>query len=192
MRLLLPLLASRANAIELTKGNDESDEEGETLSHVELLESHLLAHDPTFALSSTHAASEARSHQLLNAFIRGVDTTPSRPSNTPSPALASASSSASIIPEEEARAAYYNPNDLEMASRLHLNVERVRVAEVLWQPQLAGLDLAGLGEVVGHVLGNFTVEERDRLTKVRFFLLLISSLRYRDKVTSCSKRYDES
>ena len=157
----------------LTKGNDESDEEGETLSHIELLESHLLSHDPSFTLSSTHAASEARSHQLLNAFIRGVDTTPSRPSS--STTTIASSSSVPIIPEEEARREYYDPNDLETASRLHLNVERIRVAEVLWQPGLAGLDLAGLGEVIGHVLGNFTGEERDRLTKVRFFFLLLLS-----------------
>ena len=60
----------------------------------------------------------------------------------------------------------YDPQSLEHNSQLHLNVERIRVPEVIWQPHMAGLDQAGLGEVVEHVLKQFTDVERRRLTSV--------------------------
>jgi hypothetical protein len=65
----------------------------------------------------------------------------------------------------------YDPeNNPAHASQLHVNIERIRVPEVLWQPQMGGLDQAGLGEVVEGVLKRFTEEERRRLTQVRLFV----------------------
>ncbi|KAK5127278.1 hypothetical protein LTR08_004456 [Meristemomyces frigidus] len=38
-------------------------------------------------------------------------------------------------------------------AQCHLNVERIRVPEVLFQPSIAGVDQAGLVEIVGEILG---------------------------------------
>ncbi|KXS12636.1 actin-like ATPase domain-containing protein [Gonapodya prolifera JEL478] len=47
--------------------------------------------------------------------------------------------------------------------QVHLNVERWRVPEILFQPSLCGLDSAGLMEVVGDVLRNFSEPERQQM-----------------------------
>ena len=61
----------------------------------------------------------------------------------------------------------YNPESLEQSYQLHLNVERSRVPEVWFQPSMAGLDSAGVGEIVEHVLRERTSEERGRMQQVR-------------------------
>lgn len=106
------------------------------------IESRLLAYDPTFTIDHTAERLALRKHQVLNAFVRGL--APDDPIDT------------------------YDPNSLEHNSQLHINVERIRVPEVVFQPHIAGVDQAGLGEIIEHVLRGFTSEERDRLTKVPF------------------------
>lgn len=90
-----------------------------------------------------------RSHQLFNAFVYGL--APDDPLDT------------------------FDATNPQHTTRLHVNVERIRVPEVLWQPHLGGLDQAGLGEVVEYVLKGFNEKERERLTSVshslRVFLL---------------------
>lgn len=50
----------------------------------------------------------------------------------------------------------FDPDSQRHAHQLHLNVERVRVPEVLFQPSIAGLDQAGLVEIVSDIaLGRF-------------------------------------
>jgi actin-related protein 5 len=46
-------------------------------------------------------------------------------------------------------------------------VERVRVPEVWFEPHMAGLDSAGVGEIVEHVLKECQEEERRRMQQVR-------------------------
>lgn len=46
----------------------------------------------------------------------------------------------------------YNPESQEQQNQLHLNVERIRVPEVLFQPTIAGIDQAGVAEVCGDIL----------------------------------------
>ncbi|GAA5980993.1 hypothetical protein JCM11641_001422 [Rhodosporidiobolus odoratus] len=127
---------------EIDAGADSEDEEDdqETLKQIE---SRLLEFDSSFSLDSTYARQQARKHALLNAFIRGMH--PDDPLDT------------------------YDPeNTPAHASQLHVNVERVRVPEVLWQPGMGGLEQAGLAEVVEGVLRGFTGEERRRLTSSIF------------------------
>lgn len=54
----------------------------------------------------------------------------------------------------------------EHAAQLHLNVERIRVPEVICQPSLGGVDSAGIIEVIEHILKSFDISERERLTQV--------------------------
>jgi actin-related protein 5 len=46
-------------------------------------------------------------------------------------------------------------------------VERIRVPEVWLQPQIAGVDSAGIAELAGWLLNGFPDEERRRLMQVR-------------------------
>ncbi|CAL1697345.1 unnamed protein product [Somion occarium] len=59
----------------------------------------------------------------------------------------------------------YAEGDVEGKTRIHLNVERWRVPEAWFQPSMAGVDSAGLGEVIQTVLARFTDTEKGRLVK---------------------------
>lgn len=51
-------------------------------------------------------------------------------------------------------------------TRIHLNVERWRVCEAWFSPSMAGVDSAGLGEVLQSILSRFSDGEKTRLAKV--------------------------
>lgn len=51
-------------------------------------------------------------------------------------------------------------------SRIHLNIERWRVCEAWFSPNMAGVDSAGLGEIMQNVLSRFSDQEKGRLVKV--------------------------
>ena len=127
-------------SFDLQGNDDDDDDEEDVQTLLRETEARLLEHDPTFTLDNTAERIALRKHQLLNAFVRGLSK--DDPLDT------------------------YDPQSLEHNSQLHLNVERIRVPEVIWQPHMAGLDQAGLGEVVEHVLKQFTDVERRRLTSV--------------------------
>ncbi|GAA5952105.1 hypothetical protein JCM3765_005194 [Sporobolomyces pararoseus] len=117
---------------------DDSEDEEDELTSLKQLESKLLEHDPDFTVENTAERLSMRSHQLFNAFVYGL--APDDPLDT------------------------FDSTNPQHTTRLHVNVERIRVPEVLWQPHLGGLDQAGLGEVVEYVLKGFNEKERQRLT----------------------------
>ncbi|KAF4605659.1 Nuclear actin-protein involved in chromatin remodeling [Pleurotus pulmonarius] len=57
----------------------------------------------------------------------------------------------------------YEEGDIEGNTRIHLNTERWRVCEAWFSPGMAGVDSAGLGEVVQNVLAPFSEAEKARL-----------------------------
>lgn len=57
----------------------------------------------------------------------------------------------------------WDMDDVSQQHQIHLNLERTRVAEVLYKPYLAGVDQAGLDEVASLILNNFELEKRKRL-----------------------------
>ncbi|KAK7688182.1 hypothetical protein QCA50_008552 [Cerrena zonata] len=59
----------------------------------------------------------------------------------------------------------YDESDVEGRTRIHLNVERWRVPETWLSPSMAGVDSAGLGEVIQTTLARFTDAEKGRLVK---------------------------
>ncbi|KAJ7223237.1 chromatin remodeling complex subunit [Mycena pura] len=59
----------------------------------------------------------------------------------------------------------YDESDVEGLCRVHLNTERWRVCETYFSPAMAGVDSAGLGEVVQNVLARFSDAEKERLVK---------------------------
>ncbi|SGY61894.1 BQ5605_C007g04619 [Microbotryum silenes-dioicae] len=117
---------------------DDSDDEEDDQIFLEAIEARLLQHDPNFSLDDTAVRLAQRRHRLLNAFVRGL--APDDPLDT------------------------YDPESIEHNSQLHLNVERIRVPEVVWQPGMAGVDQAGLGEILENALRGYPQEVKDRLT----------------------------
>ncbi|KAG2230003.1 hypothetical protein BDF21DRAFT_422391 [Thamnidium elegans] len=57
----------------------------------------------------------------------------------------------------------YDPTDIEQSYQLHVNVERARVPEVLFQPSIIGLDQAGLVETVNDIVKTFDINQREKL-----------------------------
>ncbi|KAF9089555.1 Nuclear actin-protein involved in chromatin remodeling [Mortierella sp. AD031] len=55
--------------------------------------------------------------------------------------------------------------ELDQTYQLHLNVERIRVPEVLFQPGIIGLDQTGLIETLQDVLKRFDSQARERLVQ---------------------------
>lgn len=47
---------------------------------------------------------------------------------------------------------YHDPSAHETQYQLHLNVERIRVPEILFQPFIVGLDQAGISEIIQSLL----------------------------------------
>lgn len=59
----------------------------------------------------------------------------------------------------------WDPEDVAQFHQIHLNVERIRVPEVSWEPHIAGVDQAGVGELSSHILRSFDVATRDRIVQ---------------------------
>ncbi|KDN50875.1 actin-like ATPase domain-containing protein [Tilletiaria anomala UBC 951] len=117
------------------KGAEDSEEEEEEQQHFEMLESRLLEHDPNFTTDDTWKAQIARKTQLSATFLRGRH-----------------------LQEWDSEDPLYQ-------HQLHLNVERFRVPEVLFQPHMAGIDQAGLDELCAHILKNYDGITRRTLAK---------------------------
>jgi actin-related protein 5 len=127
-------------------GADDSEEEEEVQSALKGVEKQLLEHDPSFTLDDTAERRSLRKHHLLNAFVRGM---------APDDPLSS-----------------HDPENPEHTSRLHLNIERLRAVEPLFQPSMAGVDQAGMAELVEHVFKQFNAADRERLASVSIIRLL--------------------
>ncbi|KAH9172826.1 chromatin remodeling complex subunit [Lactarius sanguifluus] len=59
----------------------------------------------------------------------------------------------------------YVDGDVGGRARIHLNIERWRVCETWFAPSMAGVDSAGLGEVLQTVLASFPLADRGRLVQ---------------------------
>lgn len=57
----------------------------------------------------------------------------------------------------------YEEGDVQGHTRIHLNIERYRVTEAYFSPSMAGVDTAGLGEVIQNVLARFSELEKEKL-----------------------------
>jgi hypothetical protein len=62
-------------------------------------------------------------------------------------------------------------------ARIHLSIERWRVCETWFAPSMAGVDSAGLGEVLQNVLASFSISDRGLLVQVLTSTLLPIPLR---------------
>ncbi|KAJ8482260.1 hypothetical protein ONZ45_g15010 [Pleurotus djamor] len=80
---------------------------------------------------------------------------------------------ASILSQRSALISAFRPiyedGDVEGHARIHLNTERWRVCETWFSPGMAGVDSAGLGEVLQNVISTFSETEKAKLVNNVFF-----------------------
>lgn len=57
----------------------------------------------------------------------------------------------------------YDPNDVQQLHQLHLNVERIRVPEIYFEPNIAGLDQASIVEVISDILSRFDPNDSQKM-----------------------------
>ncbi|MCJ1306682.1 Nuclear actin-protein involved in chromatin remodeling [Agyrium rufum] len=65
----------------------------------------------------------------------------------------------------------FDPESQGEAHQVHLNVERIRVPEVVFQPAIAGLDQAGLVEIAADILNQRIRDDGDRRSMLRDIFL---------------------
>ncbi|KAL8652031.1 MAG: hypothetical protein Q9226_004439 [Calogaya cf. arnoldii] len=58
----------------------------------------------------------------------------------------------------------FDPESQQEAHQIHLNVERIRVPEVVFQPSIAGLDQAGIVEILAGVINHGLAKEQDQIS----------------------------
>lgn len=111
------------------------------------LEEELLKFDPNFHHEDTLAVSQTFDWKnlVLHKFIHG-----------PRQNITIAMQAEGIDSDEIAN----HPEIIKKNHQMHINIERIRVPEVLFQPHIAGLDQAGLSELLSDLLhrrldGNF-------------------------------------
>lgn len=126
------------------------EEQDDTHQEILKLEGDLLEYDPNFHHEDTLAASETFDwlSSVLHKYIHG-----------PRQSLTLAMQAEGHDPDELLN----HPEIIRRNHQLHINVERIRVPEIYFQPQIAGLDQAGIPEVIQNLLfrnfdGNFGVE----------------------------------
>jgi actin-related protein 5 len=60
----------------------------------------------------------------------------------------------------------YDAQDVGHSHQLHVNVERVRVPEVLFQPNIIGLDQAGLVDNINDIVRVYDASRKQSIVKV--------------------------
>ncbi|KAK6205000.1 vacuolar targeting, actin-related protein [Scheffersomyces amazonensis] len=115
------------------------EQQVETNNQILSLEDELLKYDPNFHHEDTFAASQTFDwkNSVLHKFIHG-----------PRQNITIAMQAEGIDPEEIAN----HPEIIKKNHQIHLNIERIRVPEILFRPHIAGLDQAGISEVSQDIL----------------------------------------
>ncbi|SPO30114.1 related to ARP5 - Actin-related protein [Ustilago trichophora] len=133
---------------------DDSEEEEDAYTNLSAIETRLLTLDPTFGPDDTYAARLARKNRLTLTFFNG-------PGGGEESSIAP--TDGAPLKDEDPSKPDTDPESIKRQHQLHLNVERIRVPEVLWQPSIAGLDQAGLDEICSHVVHSFDADVRARM-----------------------------
>lgn len=123
-------------------------EQARIMEAIELIEADMLIHDPNFEAQDTFAASQTFDWKLLilHKFLHG-----------PRENIIHKLQAEGMDPDELAS----HPEIIKKNHELHMNVERIRVPEILFHPSMAGIDQAGISELLRDLLlhrldGNLT------------------------------------
>jgi len=60
----------------------------------------------------------------------------------------------------------YDEDNQAQQYQIRLNVEQIRIPEVLFQPSIVGIDQAGVIEIVNDALKQFSQEQQSKMVKV--------------------------
>lgn len=138
------------------EGTEDVDEEAVDQDHIQDLEAKLLKYDPTFTEADTMEAITNRQSALVHAFLRGNEPQVGAPSEE---GAESGNGEGPNVYQQQEEA-------LAQAYRLHLNVEKIRIPEVWFQPSIAGVDCAGIAELAGYLLDSFGEEDKKKMMQV--------------------------
>lgn len=72
----------------------------------------------------------------------------------------------------------FDPESQKEAHQIHLNVERIRVPEVVFQPAIAGLDQAGLVEIAADIINQRFSSQQEREALLRDIFLTGGNTRF--------------
>ena len=132
---------------DITNVNLEEEQE-ENYTAILAIEEELLQYDPNFHHEDTLAAAQTFDWKnlVLHKFIHG-----------PRPNITLAMQSEGMDADEIAN----HPAIIQKSHQMHLNIERIRVPEIFFEPHIAGLDQAGICEILSDLLlrrldGNFS------------------------------------
>ncbi|KAJ9111080.1 hypothetical protein QFC19_001278 [Naganishia cerealis] len=153
-------------------GAEEVDEEAVDQDRLNDLEAKLLKYDPTFTVEDTMEAISNRQSALVHAFLRGNELQrgvamkkggdDAEPTDGAEDDLRSISLDLGIA-TESSNQYQQQEEELARAYRLHLNVEKIRIPEVWFQPSIAGVDCAGIAELAGYILNSFGEEDKRKM-----------------------------
>ena len=73
----------------------------------------------------------------------------------------------------------FDPESQREAHQIHLNVERIRVPEVVFQPAIAGVDQAGLIEIAANIINQRLTSPQDRDTILKDIFLTGGNTRFK-------------
>lgn len=124
--------------------------------NLQAVEQKLLMHDPTFTQEHTHASLTSQRSALMSAFRPQYD---------------EGDAEGKFLPNIQCSTILIISTG---KSRIHLSIERWRVCEAWFSPGMAGVDSAGLGEVLQSILSRFSDAEKGRMVKVCSPLQLLS------------------
>ncbi|CAO1635528.1 unnamed protein product [Parajaminaea phylloscopi] len=154
------------------QGAEDSEDEQDDEDLLVDLEMKLLKYDDSFTSSDTLAARQARKRALTRTFLGGTpEGTEEMAANGKKGATAKSSARGAADDEDEDDEDDDDDDDdmdgskhdaklqeLARAHQITLNVERARLAEVFYEPSMAGVDQAGLDEIADMVVRGFPDE----------------------------------
>ncbi|RKP36631.1 hypothetical protein BJ085DRAFT_21016, partial [Dimargaris cristalligena] len=135
-------------------GSDEEEEEENDQLLLIQYEEKLNQYAPTYLADLLQTEQETIRNSVLYKFSRGT----------------------SVIPPPE------TPEETEQLYQIHLNVERIKVPEALFQPSMVGVEQAGLLEVIDGILKQLNAAQRTSISKNIFLTggpSLIPNLQHR-------------
>lgn len=123
---------------DITNANLVEEQEG-TYNSIQSIEEDLLKYDPNFHHEDTLEASRTFDWKnlVLHKFIHG-----------PRPNVTLAMQSQGLDADQIAN----HPDIIQKSHQMHLNIERIRVPEIFFEPHIAGLDQAGITEILSDLL----------------------------------------
>lgn len=144
------------------QGAEDSEDEEDDEQQLVALESKLLMYDASFSRSDTLAARQARKRALTRTFLGGTPSGEEEFAREQKHLERERNGNNDDDDEDEAS----KVDELARNHQICLNIERSRLAEVFFQPSIAGVDQAGVDEIIDMIVRGFDDDTRRRMSNV--------------------------